>query len=379
MKVKKFKTLFKKTSTGAIQYWDLSVHKNTIITRYGQVEGKEQETTDTIKEGKNIGKANETSPEEQALLEAQSLWEKKKKKGYVEVVKDAAAGKVDDLIEGGIFPMLAQSYSKHGDKIKWPSYVQPKLDGHRSTSDDEAKMWSRTRKLITGVPHISKEIFELALQEVILDGELYNHDYKKDFEHISHLVRQVTPIEGHEVVQFHIYDVAMEGTFKERLEWLEENIPKRNKTLKLVETRLVNNEEELIEVFEEFLKQGYEGAIVRNADGLYVNKRSYDLQKIKEFDDAEYFIVDVEEGRGKWVGVPIFTCVTETETKFKARIKGELKEVGKYLKNKKLWEGKQLTVQYQGLTGKNKVPRFPVGVRIRDDLDLPRERRAERA
>jgi DNA ligase-1 len=129
--VKRFPMLYKKTSTGADQMWEIRVDGNKIITLFGQVNGKIQETPPTVCEGKNIGRANETTPEEQALLEAESQWTRKLKKDYVTTLGAAVAGASSDLIEGGILPMLAHKFSEHGDKLKYPCYVQPKLDGHR--------------------------------------------------------------------------------------------------------------------------------------------------------------------------------------------------------------------------------------------------------
>jgi len=151
-----FPKLFKKTSTGAIQEWEVYVDDTNcnpvIVTKYGQLGGKIQTSTEVITEGKNIGRSNETSPMEQAYLQAKSDWEKQLKKGYVDNVDDAEEGKIDAIIEGGIVPMLAHKFSEQGHKIKYPALVQPKLDGHRCTSqyenDGTVTLWSRTRKII---------------------------------------------------------------------------------------------------------------------------------------------------------------------------------------------------------------------------------------
>lgn len=359
-------TLYKKTSKGQDQYWRIEVKGATIITYYGKVGGKEMTTEDTIKEGKNLGKANETTPQEQAQLEAKSQWEKKLKKGYVKEIESARKG--ETIHEGGIFPMLAQQFSKHGHKIVYPAYAQPKLDGHRCVADTSAALWSRTRKPINSMSHIQDDLVKLSLP-CILDGELYHHDYRDKFEEITHFIRQTEPIDGCEVVQYHIFDIAADGPFSERLAWMKKNIrPGKNSSLVLVETRLVNDEDELMLAFEDFLEQGYEGAIVRNADGLYVNKRSYDLQKIKEFDDAEFPIIGVKEGRGKLQGHAIFTCQLPTsDGTFDVKLKGATADLKKYFDKPSLWKGKELTVQFQGYTTKNHVPRFPIGLRIRED------------
>jgi len=120
-------------------------------------------------------------------------------------------------------------------------------------------------------------------------------------------------------------------------------------------------------MFDLFKNLGYEGSMVRNKDGKYVNKRSYDLQKIKDFIDGEFQIVGVEEGRGKLQGhVASFVCQMDDGKQFKAKMKGDTERLKDYFNNHSLWLNKKLTVKYQGLTGKNGVPRFPVGIVIRD-------------
>ena len=162
-------TLYKKTNSGAIQYWKVCVLETPnsgvlydIEIEYGQVETlSPQITIDIISKGKNIGRSNETTPFEQACVEARSKWEKQKKKGYVESIEAAEAGELDELIEGGIEPMLAHTFEKQGHKIKYPCYVQPKLDGIRCIAvvkNGKCTLWSRTRKQITSCPHIVEEI-----------------------------------------------------------------------------------------------------------------------------------------------------------------------------------------------------------------------------
>lgn len=368
--MKKFPTLYKKTSTGADQEWNISVEDNVIITKWGQVKGKIQETRDVIKEGKNVGKANETSPEQQAQIEAESQWDKKLKKGYVQSIADAREGKTDDVIEGGIFPMLAKKYSEQADKIEWPAFAQPKLDGHRCIAiikNGVCTLWSRTRKPITSVPHINKALeTKCSGIDIVFDGELYSHEYKEKFEELTSFIRQEVPKEGHEVVQYHIYDVVNNDVFSKRCA-LKDSFNFKG-TLVPVETLQVNNEEELMEAFDEFLEQGYEGCMVRNAKGLYVSKRSNDLQKVKTFDDDEFKIVGVEEGRGKLAGKGIFVCVTSEGVEFRAKMRGSLDSLKEYLENPKKIIGSMLTVKFQGYTKKNNVPRFPIGERFKIDL-----------
>ena len=368
----KLPILFKRTSTGALQEWSIRTEGAQIITRFGQTGGAIQETAPTICVGKNVGRSNETTAEQQAELEAKAQWEKKLKKDYVDSKEKAVAGAKSELVEGGILPMLAHKFSEHGEKVVYPCYAQSKLDGHRCTSqiepDGTVTLWSRTRKLITGVPHIASAIQRLRLpQDTRLDGELYSHAYRDKFEDLSHFIRQETPTDGHEVVEYHVYDVALPGVgFEERHGILQKWMKPAGVCLQTVETLKVADEDELMLAFERFLDQGYEGAIIRNAAGLYVNKRSQDLLKLKSFDDAEFPIVGVKEGKGKLAGHGIFTCKTEAGAEFDAKMKGALTELAKYHQHPERYIGKQLTVQFQGFTKKNHVPRFPVALRIRE-------------
>jgi ATP-dependent DNA ligase len=347
----------------------------TIETSYGQLNSEKTQTTrDTVHTGKNVGKKNETTPFEQACAEAQSKWEKQKKKGYVDSIKGAEANEVDDIVEGGLLPMLAHKFSEQGHKIKFPCYVQPKLDGIRCIAilrNGKCTLWSRTRKQIKSCPHIVAEIESKFTDDIILDGELYNHEFKKNFEHIVHLVRQdKKPDPQCTDVQYHVYDTVDRGTFYQRTVILTKCFLLGNPQfdyLKLVETYEIREEFEIELWFNEFKKKGYEGAMLRNAGAKYHNKRSYDLQKVKEFDDAEFEICGIEEGRGKLQGhVGAFKCKTRSGTEFLAKMSGDTDRLRDYFENHKLWKGKKLTVKYQGLTGAANVPRFPVGVAIRD-------------
>lgn len=370
-------TLYKKTSTGKIQYWRISVIENSdhsvgydIWTWYGQVDGKEQQTVDSIFEGKNVGKKNETTPKQQAELEAIAKHEKQLKKGYVDSIQKAENDQLDALIEGGIVPMLAHKFSEKAGKIVYPAAAQPKLDGIRCIAivkEGEATLWSRTRKPITSVPHIVAELEALfESRDIVLDGELYNHELKSDFEKIVSMVRQQEPAEGHEIVQYHIYDQVNSLPFQERYNELAEILQIAEPySLKLVSTVEVEDEARVMDRFDEARALGYEGVMVRNANSSYVNKRSNDLLKVKEFDDAEFDIIGIEEGRGKLAGHAIFKCKMANGAEFLAKIKGETSKLKEYFDNHILWTNKKLTVRYQGLTSYG-IPRFPVGIVIRD-------------
>ena len=370
-----FKPLFKKSETGAIIEWNIRAEPfegvGVIVTTWGQQGGATQENRETISEGKNVGKKNATTAFEQACKEAKSRWEKQQKaKKYVTNRNAALAGEKSELVEGGELPMLAFPFEKQGHKIKYPCYGNCKIDGTRCIAiveNGKATLWSRTRKPINSMPHIARAL-EKALPSGrhVIDGELYAAHLSDDFEQLIHLVRQNAPTEGHEVMQYWIYDTIQPNTpFSERFEWLSRNITPDG-TLVLVEAPLLASEEEAMDYFASCQQQGFEGAILRNAKGLYVGKRSADLIKVKSFLDAEFEIIGIEEGRGKLAGhVGAFVCKTGKGGEFRAKLKGSLSHLAELFVNHSLWEGKKLTVRYQNLTSDG-MPRFPVGIAIRD-------------
>lgn len=375
-----FPCLYQKSSTGAIKRWQIEVDDNEIVTTHGQLGGAQQIDRQTVVAGKNIGRSNETTPASQAVLDAQSKWDRKVKRGYVADIELAKAGGVDtDVIKGGIEPMLAHVHAKQGHKILYPAFAQPKLDGHRCIAvvndDGTVELWSRSRKRITGVPHIAKALESLdLLPGVVLDGELYHHDYRDRFEELTSFIRQQTPKPGHEIVQLHVYDIAawhngLQYTFEQRLRRMDAMaVDNQASPVVFVETVTVSSEDELLEEFSKWMSAGYEGAMVRNADSTYANKRSYDLQKVKMMQDAEFEVIDVREGTGRMAGRGIFVCKTEDGTPFAAKMVGSLDGLNEYLDNKDAYIGRMLTVQYQDLTAANGVPRFPVGLRFREDV-----------
>ena len=390
MKVKKkFPTLYRRNNVGVILYWKIKVRRSgdvaKIITEFGQRNtNRPQFSEDVVATGKNLGKSNETSMLKQARLQAKSKWESQKKRGYVEVLKDARKGKLDKIIQGGILPMLAHGFDKQAKKIVYPCFAQPKLDGHRCIAiikNGKCTLWTRTRKRYDSMPHIVKALEKRFKSEsIILDGEFYNHALEPEhwekagfndrFEYIGHIVRPKKPHKDHKKIQYHIFDIVSEDSFLKR-EWKLDQIRTRTQKsahLYVVQTKPVATRKDVDRRYKLFMAQGYEGIILRNAEAPYEHKRSYHLQKVKEFQDKEFKCVGIKEGKGKLRGhVGAFVCQTKKGIKFKAKMKGNHSFLKKCFKNKKLWKNKRITVQFQGWTGRNKKPRFPIALHFRKD------------
>ena len=217
-----------------------------------------------------------------------------------------------------IKPMLAHKYNP--DKIQYPAYIQPKLYVVRCIFTKNVA-FSRTGKQFKNVEHI-----ELALKPVfarypnlMLDGELYNHKLKNDFEKIISLVRKTKPTDEHradaaELVQYHVYDLYTDHnnafifqTYSARRNFIVDlNKSWHTKligpSLQVIDTYAVTDEDHAKEWHQDFLKHGYEGSILRDPASHYKNGRSYGLMKFKDFDDSEATIVGYELGKGKRTG-----------------------------------------------------------------------------
>ena len=206
-----------------------------------------------------------------------------------------------------IKPMLAHKYNP--DKADYPAYIQPKLDGVRCVFTKNGA-FSRTGKEFKNVDHIKKALknFFNTNPTFILDGELYNHGLKDDFEKIISLVRKTKPTEEHkqeaaELIQYHVYDIAnlAHATYTNRLNILNSQLTYTYPICK-VETKVVLDYDEAVKQHKKYLKQGYEGSIYRSISGKYKSTRSWDLMKFKDFHDAEATIINYEVGKGKREG-----------------------------------------------------------------------------
>ena len=209
-----------------------------------------------------------------------------------------------------IKPMLAHKYDD--SRVDWsqPVYIQPKLDGVRCVFTKDGA-FSRTGKQFKNVAHIELALLSFFKHspDVILDGELYNHKLKNDFEKIISLVRKQKPtaddrLDAQHLVQFHVYDYITPKTVYESYKTRMQNLVTSDiydYQVKYVPAKLVKSYDIARANHKVYLEDGYEGSIIR-LDGLYKHGRSYDLMKFKDFSDTEATIIGYELGKGKRQG-----------------------------------------------------------------------------
>jgi DNA ligase-1 len=368
-----------------IYEWSIEIvpkdnNEYTIITSHGEKDGKMVIHKKDIMEGK----AKKTVLE-QTIQEVKRKWENKKEKElYSENLDVSIPTKII------VRPMLANTFSfdiykqkNRAFKISFPSYVQKKYDGIRCISylkNNEVILESRKGIPFQNFKNLKDQLyilFKKLPENFYFDGELYTD--KLDFETISGLIRlhekKITKedLELINLIEYHIYDFVDLNNeniiYKDRYIFLKKFLSSNeneNNLYKNVDSILVNNLNEIKTHHDDFVKNGFEGIMIRDMNGIYeINKRSKYLQKFKEFLEEEFKIIGFHEGTGDEKGSVIWNCVTKDNQEFSVRPKGTFESRKKLFTEGDKNIGKLLTVIFQEYSADG-IPRFPVGKGIRD-------------
>lgn len=385
-------TLYKLDTKGKQRQWTITVvtdgHTGDIIIDTGLVEGKKVRQVISIDKGKNVGKANATTPATQALAEAQAKLEQQLRSGYV---KDLADLKASGTLGSGLPQcLLAHKYSIDGSLkssktlakmglVGKKIYISPKLDGTRCLIDitnDSAIMYTRRGDIYTvQIPSILKEVIENKLRNfpqrvnLILDGELYPKEGSNmSFNELNgHLKRKDNvDLEKISQINYNIYDIMDESVYPIRYEMLKKFESEHVKVVP--QTEIVATDENITEKLEEFLGQKFEGLMFRKLDMPYEHKRSWQLVKVKLFEDFEAKLLGIEEDSrgGGLIGGFILEMPTPTRdrdgkliTTFKAGVSGLTQEEQKDItKNIDKYIGNLATVECFSFSEYG-VARFP--------------------
>ena len=363
------KLLYGLDKSGKYKVWSIQVRtyidpvtdqpQSVIEIFHGQEGGKIQKKVEFVNEGKNIGRANETTPAQQAEFEAESRYKKQLDKGYRPTK--------EELTELPLLPMLAADYLKQGHRIEYPCFGSPKMDGVRCLAirhEDRVELKSRGGKQYV-VPHIQQQLLPIMKEGDVWDGELYIHG--KYLEEIVSAVKK--PNELTPEIEFIIFDMVKDETYEHRLISMQ---ALRRYTLSCVEAPSIDvlefcellDEVHMKQMHNHYVDRGYEGCMLRNFEGKYESgKRSADLQKYKEFSDAEFQIVDVvadKDGGAIFVVQNLFA-----QNQFNV-VGGSHEERKVWLQEKESLVGKWITVKYQTLYKDTKIPQFPTLVSFRE-------------
>lgn len=388
-------TLYGLNKAGGFKEWTISTDEQGLITiLHGKEGGKLQTKSESVK-GKNIGRANETTPAEQAVSEAQSKIKVQLDKGYRYTKLE--------LSDIPLIAMLAADYHKQGHRITFPCLSSVKFDGVRALAKKKngvVTLESRTGQLYD-IPHLLAELDGAMQEGDVLDGEVYLHGYalqtivsavkrtdpdkeikkaKKKVDKLTDnslqddideamaelqealLIKKIRPL-----LEFHVFDKPeLDIPFVTRLAWLEDYMGRfiGSDRIKAVVYETVVNEKDMLIRHKAAVAAGFEGLMLRNLLGLYESgKRSADLQKYKHFIDSEFLILDIIADKD---GLAVFVVQNTFAPNTFQVIMGSKEQKAEYLRNKEKYIGKLLTVKYQTLYKDSLKPQFPVGVVIRD-------------
>jgi len=367
-----------------------------ILYTDGLVDGKMKDPIFKAAKEKNVGKANYISPAEQAVLMVSQEVGKKERSNYFSTPEEARENKL-------WLPMLCPSgmkwrdYAGNDKKVSWPAYASPKLDGARCNifmKDGEVYAQTRTGKEWLNCDHIKDALRPLL--EIhpnwIIDGELYNHAFKDNFEDLMSIIKKQKPTDEQKQfsavnVQYHIYDIydnndpECNATGRQQnMSWAKEEFDYGRSIVWLFSTVCLN-ERNFDDFHSKALADGYEGSILRLDAAYDVDKRSKSLLKRKELFDAEFRILDVIEGEGTNKGIAAKVIIDNLSVDGMNKEHLELMTVStqdagmaagwnhdkcrKLLENKDEVIGQMATIEYFEVTGHG-VLRFPKMKAIRN-------------
>lgn len=418
----KLEPLYAYDSSGRIKTWEVGtldkLTKATIVVKSGLLNGKMTSKSTDILSGKNIGKANQTTVQEQANNEAQSKWEKKRKEGYkslselngfsvngnkneienfdskivytIESYLKKYLPKTNTDDNGNMIPMKAQQYWKDDAKTKpripFPCYIQPKINGVRCFAhikryqDNQIAVKLLSKKgleypilvdiisELTKLAWISRDILP---DEFYLDGELYIPN--TILSEITSAVRSLSLMT--QSVRFYCFDVAipcnMDMVQRDRLT-LVFNLFKayrancNSNKISFVETKRAFTQHDVDSSFETYLQFGYEGLIARAPLATYkFGQRPQTMTKLKRRESKEFEIIDVIDSDHN-PDVAIFVCRNDMTTEtFKVNPEGSVAQKKQYYKDRLQLIGKWLTVEFYERTNTD-LPFHAVGIAIRD-------------
>ncbi len=363
----KSEVILKRDTQGKIRTWRYEVEGDKYRIIAGLQGGNPATSKWKTAKPKNIGKKNETTPVQQALIEAQNEETGKLKREYRRTIPEL------DFVPYA--PMLADNYDGLKEPLPfWQGvYSQPKLDGIRSYKSIRFGATTRDLQPHVNCGHLMQALAPLfdKYDGIQFDGELYNHAHHDDFNKISSLVRrekltaeQKAAVES--TLQFHVYDLPSDGdAFGGRTERLKSMIESLGHPMIVyVPTVKVKDQAHLDQLNGEYVEDGYEGQMVRLDTGSYEHDvRSKSLLKRKEFETAEFDIDRIEEGEGNWAGVAKRIVLNLEDGKTcGSSLRGDQAFAKDLLDKANAGNGpKQATVRFFGRTPDGML-RFPVAI-----------------
>lgn len=355
-------TLYGKDSAGNIKQWSVYTNGSEVTVAHGRLGGKITEKTYTA-EAKNVGRSNETTPEQQAELEALAKWTKQLKRGYYKTIAEAE-------LHVAFTPMKCQDYKDFSHKVKFPGYAQYKLNGLRSMISEDGECLSKAGEVYKLPEHWSPIPQFIQDQGVPLDGEVFaglgvfslqviNGAWKKYKKDVT------------EKLSYYVYDIPVPDVpFSIRFEMLKdlkERVAEAGLSdlIYVVHTEYIENQEQLDAFYAKALNDKAEGLVYRNADGVYeFGKRSYDVFKRKPRRTMEVKVTAMRTDKNS---DGVLTGQTQSGKLVEFLMRKDSHPTKNYRKANTASEllDQFVEIEYEELSDDG-IPTKPVGVRVRE-------------
>jgi len=361
-------TLYCRDTMGRVRVWRMEIEGNKYRTIAGLMDGELVVSEWTVAKGKNIGRSNETSAEEQAAKEVENKYKKQRKTGYFDDIDEV------DTVQY-VEPMLAKLYRDYAAKIDFSKEcwtAQCKFNGMRCVATKDGLFTRKGEKYMT-CQHIEKALkpFFKDHPDAVLDGELFNEEYRQQLNEISKLIRKTVHIsqddldQCEQLVKYYVYDgynlrdprhimYTSDESYKARkylIDYLINEHFHTNEHIQSVDSHSISSQDDLDKIYAQYVDDGHEGIMLRNCNSPYENKRSKHLLKVKPEDDDEGVIVKIIEGEGNWSGSGKTMTLRWNNQEFDATFKGTYEQAVQFLKDQDKWIGKTVTFLYNGFTG----------------------------
>lgn len=377
--IKKSADLYCKDSMGRVRIWRMEQEGCKYRTVAGLIDGEQVVSEWTVAKAKNVGRSNATSCEEQAAKEIENKYKKQRKTGYFDSIDDV------DTIQY-VEPMLAKLYRDYASKIDFGKecwIAQCKLNGMRCVATKDGLFTRKGERYMT-CKHIEdalKAFFDKH-PDAVLDGELFNEEYRQQLNEISKLIRKTVHISQDDLdaskkyVRYYVYDgygfddgseTFVDADHHKTKGYIRRKEALDNLILELVPchgairgggtyihsvfSHKISSTKDLDKIYAQYVDAGHEGIMLRNCNSPYENKRSKHLLKVKPEDDSEAVIMDIIEGEGNWSGTGKTITLQWQGKTFDASFKGSREQAAEFLLNRDEWIGKTVTFLYNGLTG----------------------------
>lgn len=338
--------LYKTNKLGKTQQIVIEAVGHKVVTTWGTIGGKQQIQEYTCS-SRNVGKSNETTAEQQAILEAQSKFAKKVKSGYSQELTSTPTVQL---------PQKVKTYQDNKHLVSYPCYATPKYNGLNGTywllPDKTLKLTSRGGDELPPIPHLEPTILKMMehFKTTCINGELYISG--ESLQNITSAVKK--PKELSKSLVFIPFELPLvSAPYKDKVSLLIKYIP-------IVH---ITREEMLEEFYTVTVEAGYEGIVIYNTDSIYqFNQRSSTVLKYKPVADAEYKILSYSTDRN---GHPVFTCETQDGKQFKVKPKGTDEERKQIIANfDSQYKNNYYKIEYEMLSDSG-IPLKPVGIGLR--------------